>query len=171
MKELLISILRNRDTSMEEFRSAATKLATLLACESGPFVNGVEVAIETPLGTAKGKEVKGQVVLISILRAGLTFLSPFLDFYPEALVGFVGARRDEKTAEPHLYYTKLPPLSPEDSILLLDPMLATGGSSSLAVKLIKEAGGKGNNITLISAIAAPEGVDRLKKEHPIFDCS
>ncbi len=166
MKETIFSVLRNRHTTMEQFRFAADQLGTILATESAAFLPKVTIPIETPLMNTEGKAVKNQVMLVSILRAGLVFLPPFLKFYPNALIGLIGAKRDEVTAIPYLYYTKLPPFSVENPILLLDPMLATGGSSCLAIKVLKEAGALESQITLISAIAAPEGIARLKQENP-----
>lgn len=166
MKQLLISVLRNRHSTLAEFRQAADQLATVLASESAEFLHTKSIPIETPLAKTTGKALDDQVILISILRAGLTFLSPFMKFYPDALIGFVGARRDEKTAKPQLYYTKFPPCTKDNPVLLLDPMLATGGSCCLAIKLLIEAGAEESNITLISAIAAPEGIQHLKAEYP-----
>jgi uracil phosphoribosyltransferase len=166
MKQTILSILRNRHTTMEQFRSAADQLGTILAAESAAYISKKQVTIETPLTTMSCQVVSSQVMLVVILRAGLTFLPPFLKFYPNALIGFLGERRDEKTAIPYLYYSKLPPFTKENPILLLDPMLATGGSACLAIKMLKEAGATESQITLISAVAAPEGVQRLKSENP-----
>lgn len=166
MKQQLISVLRNKHTTMEQFREAAEQLATVLAAESAMFLPKKTVSIETPLAKTTCNVIDGQVLLVSILRAGLTFLSPFLKFYPNALVGFIGARRNEQTAIPELYYKKFPPFTNDNPILLLDPMLATGGSSCLAIDLLIEAGAKESQITLVSAIAAPEGIQHLKQEHP-----
>lgn len=166
MKDLLISRLRDRTTDMQEFRRVTELLAITLAAESDAFIKKKTEEVETPLAKTTGVVLTKQVLLVPILRAGLTFLPPFLQFYPDALVGFIGARRDEVTAIPHLYYVKLPPFSSENPILLLDPMLATGGSSCLAVKTLLEKGASESQITLVSAIAAPEGIQHLKAEHP-----
>ena len=166
MKDTLITTLRNRQSTMEQFRAAADQLGLILAAESSTFLPRSTIAIETPLEKTNGTSIKEQVVLVSILRAGLVFLSPFLKFYPNALIGLVGARRDEVTAMPHLYYKNLPPFTHKNPILILDPMLATGGSACLAIDLLKDAGAEDSQITLISAVVAPEGVSRLKKEHP-----
>lgn len=166
MKSTIMAILRNRNTTMEQFRFAADQLGTVLAAESAAFLPKVTVPVVTPLAKTEETVIKDQVMLVSILRSGLIFLPPFLKFYPNALIGLIGARRDEVTAIPQLYYTKLPPFTPDNPILLLDPMLATGGSSCLAIKVLIEAGATDSQITLISAIAAPEGVAMLKKEHP-----
>lgn len=166
MKDLLISILRNQNSDMQEFRRASELLATTLAAESDQFIRKNTLEIDTPLAKTEGVILPKQVLLVPILRAGLTFLPPFLKFYPDALVGFIGARRDETTAIPHLYYVKIPSFSPENPILLLDPMLATGGSSCLAIDTLLEKGACESQITLVSAIAAPEGIDHLKAQHP-----
>jgi uracil phosphoribosyltransferase len=166
MKQQLIAVLRNRDTTMEQFREASERLAEVLAAESAAYLPKTTIRLHTPLAETTGEVIDGQVVLVSILRAGLTFLPSFLKFYPNALIGFVGARRNEVTAEPELYYKKLPPITSKNPILLLDPMLATGGSCCLAIRLLLEAGASESQITLISAVAAPEGVRHLKQEHP-----
>ena len=105
-------------------------------------------------------------VFIPILRSGLVTLPSFMKFHPGASVAFIGARRDEQTAIPELYYSKLPPFTLDNQILLLDPMIATGGSSSLAVKILKDAGALEKQITLISFIDAPQGIKRFKMECP-----
>ena len=166
MKQQLMAILRNRETTMERFREATERLAEVLAAESAAYIPKKTISVCTPLEETTAEVIDGQVVLVSILRAGLTFLPSFLKFYPSALIGFVGARRNEATAIPELYYKKLPPISSKNPVLLLDPMLATGGSCCLAIRLLLEAGASESQITLISAVAAPEGIKHLKEEHP-----
>lgn len=158
MKSLLITTLRNKSTPREQFRRAAKELATLLAIEAADLFEMEEKSVATPLATTQGYFRKRECLLVPILRSGLVMLSPFLDLYPAAKVGFIGAKRDEKTAIAKLYYSNIPPIEKDAPIFLLDPMIATGGSASLAVDLLKEAGADEKNITLISFIAAPEGV-------------
>lgn len=166
MKDILITQLRNRNATIEEYRNAAERLGMLLAIESAAKIPRASIPIDTPLAKTRGVVFKNPVLLVPILRSGLIFLNPFLHYYPDALIGFIGARRDEITAIPELYYSKIPPFTHDNPILLLDPMLATGGSAALAVKVLKEAGAKESQITLVSAIAAPEGIEHLKKKLP-----
>lgn len=166
MKKTLITILRNRNTSVEQYRQAADQLGTVLAVECDTLFPKTTVFVDTPLARAQGECFKHEFVLIPILRSGLVLLPPFMRFHPGASVGFIGARRDEKTAIPELYYTKLPPFTHDNPILLLDPMIATGGSAALAVKVLKEAGAIEKQITLISFIASPEGITRFQNECP-----
>lgn len=166
MKKTLITILRNRHSSPEQYRQATDLLGTVLAVECDALFPKATMFVDTPLARTHGVCFKHESVLVPILRSGLVLLPPFLRFHPGASVGFIGARRDEKTAIPELYYNKLPPFTPDNPILLLDPMIATGGSAALAVKVLKEAGAIEKQITLISFIASPEGITRFQKECP-----
>lgn len=166
MKRALITTLRNRNASLEEYRRAADQLGSVLAVECDAFLPKTTCFVETPLAKTHGVRPKNTPILVPILRSGLVLLPPFLRFYPSARVGFIGARRDEVTAVAEIYYTKLPPFTEQDPILLLDPMIATGGSAIHAVNVLKEAGTRENQILVISFIAAPEGLERLQKEFP-----
>ena len=166
MKETLITALRDRRTTCEEFRRAADRLSTLLAIESSELLPHNDVTVETPLAKAHCSTLAEEVVLVPILRSGLTLLFPFLQYYPKARVGFLGERRDEVTAIPELYYQKLPVIADNDSVLILDPMIATAGSAILAVKILKDAGVREEQMTLVTMIGAPEGILRFKKECP-----
>lgn len=166
MKRTLITILRNRNSTIEQFREASDQLGTVLAVECDALFPKTATFVDTPLARTHGVRFKHESVLVPILRSGLVLLAPFIRFHPKASVGFIGARRDEKTAIPELYYMKLPAFGPHDPILLLDPMIATGGSATLAVKVLKDAGALEKQITLISFIASPEGVTRFQKECP-----
>ncbi len=166
MKKTLITTLRNRNTTAVQYRQAADQLGTVLAVESDILFPKATLFVDTPLAPAQGACFKHEFILIPILRSGLVLLPPFMRFHPEASIGFIGARRDEKTAVAELYYTKLPPFTHNHHVLLLDPMIATGGSAALAVKVLKDAGAREKQITLISFIAAPEGMTRLQKECP-----
>lgn len=166
MKETLITILRNRHASIEEYRQASDQLGTVLAIECDALFSKKTVFVETPLSNTHGVQIKHEAVLVPILRSGLVMLPPFIRFHPGAKVGFIGARRNEETAIAELYYNKLPPFNVDNPILLLDPMIATGGSASLAVQVLKAAGAVEKQITLVSFIAAPEGIARFQKECP-----
>jgi uracil phosphoribosyltransferase len=166
MKDILITILRDRNSTLAQYRDAAERLGTLLAIEASGKLPRKKVSVESPIAQTQGSTFQGKVMLVPILRSGLIFLNPFLHFYPEALIGFIGARRDEVTAIPEMYYSKLPPFNHHNPILLLDPMVATGGSAHLAVDVLKKAGALESQITLVSAIAAPEGLQHLKEALP-----
>ncbi len=166
IKDSLITTLRNRETTVEQFRQAADQLGTVLAVECDKLLPKVAVSVDTPLEHTQGVCIKQEPVLVPILRSGLVLLPPFMRFHPKASVGFIGTRRNEITAIAELYYTNLPAFTHEHPILLLDPMIATGGSAAMAVKILKAAGAIGKQITLISFLAAPEGVARFQKECP-----
>lgn len=166
MKETLITILRDRNATIEQYRQATDQLGTVLAAECDILFQKATVFVDTPLMRTHGVHNKHEAVLVPILRSGLVLLPPFLRFHPTASVGFIGARRDEETAKAELYYNKLPPFTKDNPILLLDPMIATGGSAALAVHVLKEAGALETQITLVSFIAAPEGIARFQMECP-----
>lgn len=166
MKKILISALRNRNTPVELYRQTSDQLGSVLAVESASRIPKTVVSIETPFAPTKGEVIQQEVVLVPILRSGLVLLPPFLKFYPTSPIGFIGMRRDEETKLPHLYYLNLPKLTPNSFVFLLDPMIATGGSASLAVKILKEAGAIESRITLISFIASPEGAAHFQAQCP-----
>lgn len=166
MKKSLITILRNRNTTIEQYRQATDQLGTVLAVECDALFPKATMFVDTPLARTHGVCFKHESVLVPILRSGLVLLPPFLRFYPNAKVGFIGTRRDEKTAIPELYYSKLPPFNSDNPILLLDPMIATGGSAALAVKVLMAAGAIEKQITMIAFIASAQGLARFQKECP-----
>ena len=155
--------LRDQTTPPEEFRSLARKVITLLLYEAMSDLPTRQATVRTPLSDAPATLVESEVVAIPVLRAGLGLLGPVLELLPRVSVGYVGLERDEDTAVARIYYRKLPPLAGKVP-LLLDPMLATGGSAVQAVDLIKSAGGTG--IRMICVVAAPEGVRALDDRHP-----
>jgi len=163
-----LTILRDRRTGHKEFRELVEELAMLMAFEatSGLPVRSIDVA--TPLATAKGATIAGQeIAVVPILRAGLAMETGILRLMPTARVGHIGIYRDPSTLEPHTYYCKLPPDIGERQVLVVDPMLATGGSAVESVDLLKERGAR--TIRLMVLIAAPEGIRRLHAEHPDVD--
>lgn len=166
MKKTLVTILRNRETSLEKFRQATDQLATVLAVECDALFPKATTFVDTPLAHTHGVCFKHEFVLVPILRSGLTLLPAFTRFHPSAKIGFIGTRRDEKTAIPNLYYINLPAFEHNNPILLLDPMIATGGSATLAVETLKEAGALEEQITLIAFIASPEGITQFQKKCP-----
>lgn len=169
MKRVLLSQLRDRNATLATFRQAADQLATVLAVEASSRLSKREIAVKTPLANTQGLCFCDPLVLVPILRSGFAMLPSFLRFFPDALVGFIGVRRNEETAEAHLYYSNLPSLSNDQSIFILEPMIATGGSSVLAVNLLKEAGALESQITLITFLGAPEGIQFFKEQCPQAD--
>ncbi len=155
--------LRDHRTGPEEFRSLARKIMTLLLYEATAGLPTREATVTTPMTEAAASYLDGEVVAIPVLRAGLGLLPPVLDLLPRVSVGYLGLERDEATAVARIYYRKLPPMTGKLP-LLLDPMLATGGSAAQALDLITEAGGVGTR--LVCVVAAPEGVRRLEEAHP-----
>jgi uracil phosphoribosyltransferase len=155
--------LRDRSTPPEEFRVLANKVITLLLYEATADLEVRHGTVQTPLAEAAAIWVEKEVVAIPVLRAGLGLLAPVLELLPRVSVGYIGLERDEATAVARIYYNKLPHLVGKVP-LLLDPMLATGGSAAQALDLIKEAGGRGPR--MICVVAAPEGVKVLEERHP-----
>lgn len=155
--------LRDRRTGPEEFRSLARKIMTLLLYEATAELPTRAASVTTPMTEAPASYLDGEVVAIPVLRAGLGLLPPVLELLPRVSVGYLGLERDEDTAVARIYYRKLPPLTGKLP-LLLDPMLATGGSAVQALDLIAGAGGVGTR--LVCVVAAPEGVRRVAAAHP-----
>ena len=155
--------LRDKSTQPDEFRTLARKLITLLLYEATADLPVIAAPVQTPLKEAAGTLVAQEVVAIPVLRAGLGILGPALELLPRVSVGYIGLERDEVTAVARIYYEKLPQLIGKVP-LLLDPMLATGGSAAQALDLIKEAGGV--NPRMVCVVAAPEGVRVLEERHP-----
>ena len=155
--------LRDTSTPPEEFRTLARKLITMLLYEATADLPVRHGTVRTPLADAPSTSVEKEVVAIPVLRAGLGLLAPVLELLPRVSVGYIGLERDEETAVARIYYNKLPKLKGKVP-LLLDPMLATGGSAAQALELIKEAGGL--DTRMICIVAAPEGVKVLEERHP-----
>ena len=156
--------LRDARTPPAEFRRAANRISVLLAAEALRDVPSMPGTVETPLGPAPGRRVTGDVVVVPVLRAGLGMLDAVLELVPAARVGHIGLQRDEATAIASRYYSKLPPDLDDSYVLMIDPMLATGGSAAAAIDLIKRAGAR--TIRMICIVAAPPGVALLESRHP-----
>jgi uracil phosphoribosyltransferase len=155
--------LRDRSTGHEEFRVLARKLIALLLYEATADLPVRHATVQTPLMEAPATYVEHEVVAIPVLRAGLGLLGPVLELLPRVSVGYIGLERDEETAVARIYYQKLPKLAGKVP-LLLDPMLATGGSAAQALDLIKAAGGR--DTRMVCVVAAPEGVNLIEERHP-----
>ena len=160
-----LAIIRNKETDTKKFREIIQELATLMAYESFKDVPTQEIEVETPLEKTMQTVVKeNSIAIIPILRAGLGMVEGVLTLFPAAKVGHIGLYRNEETLEPHEYYCKLPANIEDKVVMVLDPMLATGGSSVAAIELLKKRGCK--KIKLMSIIAAPEGVKKVAESHP-----
>jgi uracil phosphoribosyltransferase len=157
-----LTILRDEATQPEAFRNAARRLTYTLVLEATSRVPLHKTQIQTPMEPTTGYAL-GNIVAVAVLRAGLGMLDAVLDLLPEVGVGFAGVQRDETTAEPQEYYAKLPDLT-DASVLILEPMLATGGSLSWACDKVKESGAL--DITALCVVTAPDGVSRMYKDHP-----
>ena len=160
-----ISLIRDKQTGTKDFRELVEEIAMLMAYEVTRDLPLEEIEIETPIAMAKTKVLAGKkLALVPILRAGLGMVDGMLNLLPMAKVGHIGLYRDPKTLEPVEYYCKLPEDARERELVVLDPMLATGGSASAAVSFLKQKGI--TNIKFMCLIAAPEGIERLHRDHP-----
>lgn len=160
-----LAIIRNKDTDTKQFREVIKELATLMAYESFKDVPTQEITVETPLETTKQTIVKeNSIAIVPILRAGLGMVDGILSLFPAAKVGHIGLYRDEETLEPQEYYCKLPQGIEEKVVMLVDPMLATGGSAVDAITMLKKRGVK--KIKFMAILAAPEGLEKVATAHP-----
>ena len=162
-----LSIMRHKDTKSKDFRELLNEIASLMTFDICRDLKTKEVEVETPICVANFQQLDKDIVIVPILRAGLGMVEGILQLIPTAKVGHIGLYRDEETHEPCEYYAKFPTGLSEATILVLDPMLATGGSASAAITMIKKRGAK--DIRYIGLVAAPEGVERLSKDHPDVD--
>ena len=163
-----IGYIRRKDTGTRDFRQTISEIAMLICYEATRDLSLEEVQIETPICTTTAYQLKGKkLAVVPILRAGLGMVEGMLELIPTAKVGHIGLYRDPETKEPVEYYCKLPEDCQEREVFVVDPMLATGGSSSAAIRMLKEKGCK--SIHFMCIIAAPEGIEKMKKEHPDVD--
>jgi len=157
--------LRDKTTKPATFRTLCYQISLLLAVEATRDLVTVEKTIDTPLEPVVGHVLHNQpLVIVPILRAGLGMVQPILDVFPDVAVGYVGLERDHTTAVARSYYCKLPPIAPQSRVLIVDPMLATGGSAVQALNVVRAQGGK--DVVLVSIVSAPEGVAEVEKHHP-----
>lgn len=159
-----LALLRNKTTNSTQFRELVRELAILLCYEATQDLALSDCAIETPLGMAKGAELKEKIGLIPILRAGLGMVNGVWEMMPSAEVWHIGLYRDERTLRPVSYYNKLPVDPRVQVCLILDPMLATGGSAVATVDILKDWGAK--RVKFVGLIAAPEGIQLMQEKHP-----
>ncbi len=159
-----ITILRDKDTQEYQFRLALRRISYCLAMDVANSFEVKECEVQTPLELTKGYDLGQQIVLVPVLRAGLSMVNSFIEMIPNAKVGHIGLQRDEKTLEPVDYYYKTPKNLEVSKVIVLDPMLATGGSASAAMTYLKNRGAK--DLTLACLIAAPEGIKKMNTDHP-----
>ena len=172
LKDHYLTNLRDKNTDFDTFRDSASKLSYFLVVEATKHLTTLSKEIDTPLTKTKGVQIENNSVAISVLRAGLGLLEGFVKFLPQAEKGHIGLYRDEQTYKPVEYLFKLPKTK-NKKVLVLDPMLATGNSSIAAINLIKNTGVNIKDVSLISLLAAPEGIKNIRKNHPslhIFTC-
>ena len=163
-----LAILRNKKTSVKEFRELVGEIAGLMCYEATRSLPTREVEVQTPVATAKCRMLSGKkLAIVPVLRAGLGMVDNMVELIPSAKIGHIGLYRDPETHLPVEYYCKLPPDVGEREMLVLDPMLATGGSSIAAIDILKKHGC--NTIKLVCLVGCPEGVEALQKAHPDVD--
>ena len=163
-----VTLMRKKETNNKEFRELAKEVVTLMGYEATRNLPLMDVEIETPICKTTQKMLKGEdIAIVPILRAGLGFVDGMLALYPNAKVGHVGLYRDPETHMPVEYYCKLPKDIDKRTIFVVDPMLATGGSATAAITMLKNKGVK--KIRFMCIVAAPQGIERMQKEHPDVD--
>jgi uracil phosphoribosyltransferase len=159
-----LALLRRKETTTKDFRETLEEIAGLMAYEITRDLPVRDISIETPLGKCATQELAMDIVIVPVLRAGLGMVDGIRNLIPAARVGHIGMYRDHVTLKPMTYYSKFPDNIPAAVVLVLDPMLATGGSASAAIQVLKDQGAK--TIKLVCVVGAPEGVDRIRKDHP-----
>ncbi len=162
-----LTIMRKEDTNTKNFRQNLDEIAGLMAYEITRDLQLEPITIQTPVVEYDTFELNKDIVLVPIIRAGLGMVDGILELIPNAKVGHVGVYRDEETLMPHEYFAKFPENLDEAEVLVLDPMLATGGSADAAIEMVKKRGAK--NIKLVCLVGAPEGVELVQKAHPDVD--
>lgn len=162
-----LSIMRDKNTSTKDFRENLDEIGSLMVYEITRDLPVKDITVETPMTTMTGSKLAKDVVVVPILRAGLGMVSGITQLIPTAKVAHIGLFRDEETLEPHAYFEKYPKNMEDAITIVVDPMLATGGSAAAAIDMAKKAGAK--NIKLVCLVGAQEGIDRVEKEHPDVD--
>ena len=163
LKDHYLTNLRDKNTDFDTFRDSASKLSYFLVVEATKHLTTLSKEIDTPLTKTKGVQIENNSVAISVLRAGLGLMDGVRQLIPNISFGYIGVQRNEETAEPENYYEKLPDLV-DKNVFILEPMLATGGSLSFAIETVKKYNPK--NIHALTVIAAPEGINKIKENHP-----
>ena len=159
-----LSLIRNVETGHKKFRELATEITEFVCYEALKNINTREVDVQTPLEVAKCRMIDHDIVVVPVLRAGVGMLEGILELVPTARVGFVGLYRDEETKKPVTYYERFPPQAKTGTCIIIDPMLATGGSTVAAIDQLKEYGAK--DIIVICIVTCPEGLALVEEKHP-----
>jgi len=159
-----LAAIRDKETGHRIFRAALAQIAGLMVYEVTRSLPTEPVEVVTPMTTTRCTVLSGTITIVPVLRAGLGMVDGILEVMPEARVGHLGLARDEETLEPHAYLNKLPHDLDAGPVILVDPMLATGGSASAAISMLRKAGA--SDIRMICLVAAPEGIERLRRDHP-----
>ncbi len=159
-----LALIRNKETGHKRFRELATEITMFVCYEALKEVATEEVSVETPIETTQCRQIAEDIVVVPILRAGVGMLEGILELVPTARVGFLGMYRNEETAEPVPYYEKLPTQTPGALNIIIDPMLATGGSTIAAISEVKKAGA--SNIVVVCIVTCPEGLEAVAEAHP-----
>ena len=163
LKDHYLTNLRDKNTDFDTFRDSASKLSYFLVVEATKHLTTLSKEIDTPLTKTKGVHIENNSVAISVLRAGLGLMDGVQQLIPNISFGYIGVQRNEETAQPENYYEKLPDLV-DKNVFILEPMLATGGSLSFAIETVKKYNPK--NIHALTVISAPEGINKIKENHP-----
>ncbi|MDX1508524.1 MAG: uracil phosphoribosyltransferase [Woeseiaceae bacterium] len=159
-----LAILRDEETGHKRFRELATEITEFVCYEALKNIPTREVRVQTPVAEATCRKIDKDLVVVPILRAGIGMLEGILELVPTARVGFVGLYRDEKTKQPVTYYERFPPQIQGGTCIVIDPMLATGGSTRASIDLLKESGA--DDIIVVCIVASPEGIELVEKAHP-----
>lgn len=162
-----LAIIRNEVTNTKDFRETVSEIANLMAYEATRNLPVKEVEIKTPIAVSKTTMIDGDIVIVPILRAGLGMVEGIQRLIPQAKVGYVGLARNEETLEPELYYAKFPTNISKATVFVVDPMLATGGSCTKAIEILKEKGAK--NIIYMGIVGVDEGINKVRNAHPDVD--
>lgn len=166
IKDIYLTKLRDKNTSISEFRQNAYAISHILAQEALTYIETEKTTIKTPLEETTGIKIKPNIILLPILRSGMSMLLPFLDYYKEAKIGVIGLKRDEKTAIANLYYQNIPKIDKSETVIILDPMIATGGTGLATIKILTQLGIKEEKIIFASIINSTHGINAIKTEFP-----
>lgn len=166
MFEPFISTLRNRESNIQEFRHAAHVMAEVLAAQALDHLSFTPTSFQTPYAKTEGKKFAHSIMLLPILRSGIVFLPAFIELFPDATIGFMGLRRDEKTGHAHFYYKNFPPLDANSFVIVLDPTIATGGTALQTLTAVVEEGIPQERILFVAMICAQPGIDAVRKQFP-----
>jgi len=164
--DLYLTVLRNKKTKRCSFQKNANLISEILAQQTLLHIQTKQVHIETPIDATEGIERCDDVMLVPILRSGITMLPAFLKFFPGASIGVMGLQRDEKTAQAHWYYHKLPTITSNQQIIIIDPMIATGGTGIETIGFLKKEGIPEDKMLFVSIISAPEGINAITEKYP-----